>query len=124
VGGSAQGIQKAKKAADQTPDLFTQVKQGSISLDAAYKEAQAHEKAHTSEPKPKTTSRIVTLVTHEGKKVEYPLPKGAVHFNQTNDFVGWARWTWNPVTGCLHGCNYCYPSSNSATAMGHPFRTL
>ena len=29
-------------------------------------------------------------------------------FNQTNDNIEWARWTWNPVTGCEHGCPYCY----------------
>lgn len=25
-----------------------------------------------------------------------------------NTGIEWARWTWNPVTGCLHGCEYCY----------------
>ena len=29
-------------------------------------------------------------------------------FNETNQNVEWARWTWNPVTGCNHGCEYCY----------------
>ncbi len=29
-------------------------------------------------------------------------------FNQTNDMVDWAKWTWNPVTGCKHDCVYCY----------------
>ncbi len=29
-------------------------------------------------------------------------------FNRTNDNVEWASWTWNPVTGCKHGCPYCY----------------
>ena len=29
-------------------------------------------------------------------------------FNQTTDSIEWAKWTWNPVTGCLHGCSYCY----------------
>lgn len=29
-------------------------------------------------------------------------------FNQTNDNVEWALWTWNPITGCLHNCPYCY----------------
>ena len=29
-------------------------------------------------------------------------------FNQVNDNIGWARWSWNPVTGCLHNCDYCY----------------
>lgn len=29
-------------------------------------------------------------------------------FNKTTDSVEWASWTWNPVTGCNHGCPYCY----------------
>lgn len=29
-------------------------------------------------------------------------------FNQTNDNIEWAAWSWNPVTGCLHNCAYCY----------------
>lgn len=29
-------------------------------------------------------------------------------FNKTNEMVDWASWTWNPVTGCWHGCDYCY----------------
>ncbi len=29
-------------------------------------------------------------------------------FNRTNDNVEWALWTWNPITGCLHDCAYCY----------------
>jgi len=22
--------------------------------------------------------------------------------------IGWTDWTWNPISGCLHGCPYCY----------------
>ena len=29
-------------------------------------------------------------------------------FNETNQEIEWARWTWNPVTGCKHNCLYCY----------------
>jgi protein gp37 len=29
-------------------------------------------------------------------------------FNRTNEMVDWAWWTWNPITGCLHDCDYCY----------------
>jgi protein gp37 len=29
-------------------------------------------------------------------------------FNRTNENIEWAAWSWNPVTGCLHGCDYCY----------------
>lgn len=30
------------------------------------------------------------------------------HLNEVNENIDWARWSWNPVTGCLHDCNYCY----------------
>lgn len=29
-------------------------------------------------------------------------------FNPTNDNIEWAKWSWNPITGCLHNCAYCY----------------
>jgi len=34
--------------------------------------------------------------------------KGNKKFNPTNDNIEWARWSWNPITGCLHNCAYCY----------------
>jgi protein gp37 len=33
---------------------------------------------------------------------------GKSTFNETNDNIEWAAWSWNPVTGCLHDCPYCY----------------
>jgi len=27
---------------------------------------------------------------------------------QKTDNIEWALWSWNPVTGCLHNCDYCY----------------
>jgi protein gp37/uncharacterized protein YoxC len=27
---------------------------------------------------------------------------------QKSDNIEWALWSWNPVTGCLHNCPYCY----------------
>lgn len=33
----------------------------------------------------------------------------AIHFvKQDNDAIEWAQFSWNPVTGCLHNCPYCY----------------
>lgn len=33
----------------------------------------------------------------------------ASHFNrQDTDAIEWAQFSWNPVTGCLHNCPYCY----------------
>jgi protein gp37 len=51
---------------------------------------------------------MLWLPTHTGELVPYPQPKGEAKFNRTNEQVSWAVWTTNPVTGCLHGCKYCY----------------
>jgi len=28
--------------------------------------------------------------------------------NKQNPGIEWCDYTWNPVTGCMHGCKYCY----------------
>jgi protein gp37 len=43
----------------------------------------------------------VQPVTKKGKPTK-------LVFNWTTDKVDWAKWTWNPVFGCKHGCEYCY----------------
>lgn len=69
-------------------------------------EEQAEE-AEQEESRPATT--MLTLYTHKGDPVEYPEPKGKATFNETTgEGISWAAWSWNPVTGCLHGCTYCY----------------
>jgi protein gp37 len=56
------------------------------------------------EPSPRESSPTLHLI---------PDPPPGVNgqrstFNKTNEMVDWAKWTWNPVTGCLHTCGYCY----------------
>jgi protein gp37 len=61
---------------------------------------------------------LLTLRTHTGEEVPYRKPQAKATFNQTHgEGISWARWSWNPVTGCLHGCDYCY-----ARAIAHRFR--
>ena len=33
--------------------------------------------------------------------------------------IEWTDYTWNPVTGCLHGCEYCYARKISMRFNGH-----
>ena len=43
----------------------------------------------------------------KAEAVSYHNPK--TRFNkQSNNSIEWALWSWNPVTGCLHDCPYCY----------------
>jgi protein gp37 len=68
-------------------------------------------------------SPAIILKTHEGEDVQYPRPKHPV-FNRTpGEGISWAEWSWNPVTGCLRGCPYCYArdiSTNPAMAQVYP----
>ncbi len=50
---------------------------------------------------------------------EKDIPKKTSTFNFTNDNIEWAKWTWNPVTGCKHGCKYCYARDIAKRFDGH-----
>jgi protein gp37 len=66
---------------------------------------------------PRPDPVMLTLRTHTGGEVPYPKPASKATFNETTgEGISWAAWSWNPVTGCLHGCNYCY-----ARAIAHRF---
>lgn len=55
---------------------------------------------------------MLDLPTHDGRTVPYPKPQAKATFNTADgEGISWASWSWNPVTGCLHGCNYCYARS-------------
>lgn len=67
---------------------------------------------------------MLTLQTHDGRAVEYPRPTSRAKFNEsTGAGISWAAWSWNPVTGCLHGCKYCYAreiATNGRFAAAYP----
>lgn len=59
--------------------------------------------------RPRPEPVMLTLRTHTGDEVQYPKPTSKATFNSTPGAgISWANWSWNPVTGCLHGCTYCY----------------
>jgi len=59
--------------------------------------------------RPRPEPVMLTLRTHTGEEVSYPKPSSRATFNSTPGAgISWANWSWNPVTGCLHGCTYCY----------------
>jgi protein gp37 len=66
--------------------------------------------------KPKRiTERMVRDVLREVKKELVPLEdiatikkSATAKFNETNENIEWAPFSWNPLTGCKHGCDYCY----------------
>jgi len=45
--------------------------------------------------------------------------KVAKKMNAVNDNIEWSKWSWNPVTGCLHDCQYCYARDIALRFEGH-----
>jgi protein gp37 len=44
------------------------------------------------------------------------------NYQADNDNIEWARWSWNPVTGCRHGCKYCYARDIAARFYPQGFK--
>jgi protein gp37 len=110
VGASGRAVQQAKAVVRDAPDLAAKVRAGEIALDRADRERKQRLAAMPKpEPVPKPTRTFLTLRTHTGEEVKYPEPQAKATFNETKGAgISWAAWSWNPVTGCLHGCTYCY----------------
>ena len=107
TGASGRAVQQAKAVQRDAPDLAEKVRSGAIALDAADRQRKAR---IATMPKPEPVASkpgpvMLTLRTHAGDPVAYPQPQGKATFNQTSGpGISWANWSWNPVTGCLHGC--------------------
>lgn len=74
---------------------------------------------------PVGNDRFLTLRTHAGAPVLYPRPKTRPSFNLSQGAgVSWAMWTWNWLTGCLHGCDYCLPPGTPVLMADRTWRPL
>jgi protein gp37 len=121
-------VDMAGQVAKVSPELAESVLQGRVKLQDAHAQvkpiiaaAKAEEKANKPDPEPKSKARIITV---DGRITEIDKPDKPV-FNSTNDSVSWASWTWNPVTGCNHGCKFCYAreiANSDRMAAVYPFQ--
>jgi protein gp37 len=74
--------------------------------------------ARTVENEDKGTSNPHGYITLEEWNTTHPQAQSemlafgndnkAAFNQQSGDGIDWAQWSWNPVTGCLHDCPYCY----------------
>lgn len=116
TGSSGRSVARAKAIERDAPDLAAKVRAGELALDAADKQRRERVRhMPRPEPAPKPGPVMLTLRTHDGREFLYPKPAGKVTFTQqTGEGISWAKWSWNPVTGCLHGCDYCYARAIAA----------
>lgn len=126
TGSSTRAVQQAKRVQQHAPELLGEVKAGTVTLKEAEREAAKRQKAKAQPPAdspPKPTPVTVDLIRPDGTTVAYPKPKTS-KFNKTEtDGISWAAWSWNPVTGCLHDCAYCYArdmATSSRYASAYP----
>ena len=105
-------VQEARTVIDHGDDnLKQEIRDGRKTIHKAYEEVQEKRKKEDKEKRQlqvEKKDREFTK-TKEGLFVAKEIKNPTSTFNeQTNDGIEWAKWSWNPVTGCLHGCEYCY----------------
>ena len=115
AGVSPRTAQDALTVREGNPELWQEVLDGDKSISTAAKEHRA-----------KSETRVVTLdewkALSEAERIEAMKPRKKSSLNeQKNEFIGWARHSWNPVTGCLHNCPYCYARDIAARFYPHGF---
>ena len=127
VGASPRAVEQAARVAKVAPDLLPQVQAGTLALDKAHREAQQRQREQAASfPQPErpkvSEKQTIMLIDYKGNSYDYPKPKSKSTFNlQDGDEIGWAMHSWNPVTGCNHGCHYCYARSLALKSEMKPY---
>ena len=129
---SERSVNTAKSIERDAPDLLAEVESGAMTLNAAKEELKKRKEeekkreereARQAEKDKRAAERAaarevadvpdVVMLEHwkrmpEEQRSHILSCDGEKKFNATNMNVDWALWTWNPITGCLHNCDYCY----------------
>jgi protein gp37 len=105
LGVSGRSVRDAKVIREEgTPKEIEDVTEGKTSVSATARQVRARRPEHIEPQK-------ACEVEHLSDKLAIIRTTNSSYhptFNPTNDNINWAAWSWNPVTGCLHGCEYCY----------------
>jgi protein gp37/ParB-like chromosome segregation protein Spo0J len=108
VGVSPRTIERAVYVKEHgTEQDVQEVEQGKSSVNAKAAEIKARTK-----PKPAVSEWITPAqwgeLSDEDQQAALTKPTDKKFNKQDNASIDWAAWSWNPITGCDHGCDYCY----------------
>jgi protein gp37 len=110
-------VDKASDIVLVDKNLAADVLNGKIKIGVAHAQIKDQATAIKAEAKAIKAKAKPIALSNEKPQAAILTAKGVVKlidapekpvFNGTNDSVSWANWTWNPVTGCEHGCKFCY----------------
>lgn len=135
---STRSVENATKVIEKgAPELVQAVEQGKIAVSTAAAITQLPKERQKEVVESNNSSTIVAAAkeANEIKKVEKAQPRKSEYillddylklsdedkrlallpvksnstFNkQSDESIDWAKWSWNPITGCRHECPYCY----------------
>jgi protein gp37 len=120
VGVSPRTAQDALTIRKASPDDWQEVLDGKASISGKAKELRGRQAEETIK------SRVITLPQwkelSEAEREEALATDGGKTLNRQNtESIGWAKWSWNPITGCLHNCPYCYARDIAKRFYEHGF---
>ena len=135
-GVSERAVADAKAVAESDDEeLKAKVKAGEVSRKKAAggirkkrKEAKAKERKAQPAPTPRPPATNITYLPANGMTItveqwkqatpeqqrlilQYRNPKAVLNRQkeaEDSNLIDWAKWSWNPIVGCLHDCPYCY----------------
>ena len=86
-------------------DLKTELKAGKKSVFKVYQETQEQRKQEELEKQKEATPPKPPKPMFNKTTIQEPCDLCG---HTIKDSIEWAYYTWNPATGCHHGCPYCY----------------
>jgi hypothetical protein len=116
-------------------ELIEKVERGEQSVSSAAKETRQSRPRAAPRPRaaaPPTPIEIVPATVAEWASLPkedqaaylaHRNPQASLNQQKTGEddnLIDWAKWTWNPITGCLHNCPYCYARDIAERFSGTP----
>ena len=120
--------------ASDDAEKIAAVEQGEKSVSQAAREVRQERPRPTPKPraKPKTALAVYPKTVAEWQLMPaadrqaycaHRDPKATLNQEkkgEDDNLIDWAKYTWNPITGCLHNCPYCYARDISERFAGTP----